>query len=81
MSEVNAFGFKLGDKFEVIDAVRTGHEVDKQTYKTGSIVELANDDGSDCPEFRVISGSEWNDKQEFEDGLNFEYYDNLKKIG
>lgn len=78
MSGLNKFGFKVGDRFEVIDAVRG--EVGSQTYETGSIVELSNDDESDCPEFKVISGCETGGKAEFEDGLNFEYYDNLKKI-
>ena len=45
-------GYKLHDKFRVINDEDNGG-----FYNVGMIVELVNDDGTDIPEFRIISGS------------------------
>ena len=74
MSEINKFGFKVGDRFEAIGDIRG-----ISTYSNGSIVEFAKDDDSDCPEFKLIKGHVILGMHHC-DGLNFEYYDNLKKI-
>lgn len=45
-------GYKLHDKFQVINDEDSGG-----FYNVGMIVELANDNGTDIPMFRIISGS------------------------
>lgn len=45
MTPCEKLGYKVGDKFEVIG----GH----YCLKKGTVVYLAEDDGSECPEFRI----------------------------
>lgn len=46
---VNKYGFKVGDKFNVIHA---------EDFSIGDVVTLINDDGTRCPYFRNQNGRE-----------------------
>lgn len=48
-ASVNKYGFKVGDKFNVIHA---------EDFSIGDVVTLINDDGSPCPYFRNQNGKE-----------------------
>jgi hypothetical protein len=67
MLELNKFGFKLGDRFEVLGG---------EDFTKGDIVFLSRDDGSDMPEFT-------SETERFNHGARkvlFAEYANLKKI-
>lgn len=48
-ASVNKYGFKVGDKFNVIHA---------EDFSVGDVVTLINDDGTPCPYFRNQNGRE-----------------------
>ena len=63
-------GYKIGDKFEITDG---------KPFSKGSVVCLYEDDGSEIPLFRLISGNCLYDNCEGKAGA-YEYLSNVKPI-
>lgn len=60
-------GYKVGEQFLKCE--------DNSGFSSGSIIELINDDGSECPEFKLVSGI-----CEYADNRAFEVLEHLQKI-
>lgn len=60
-------GYKVGDTFLKCK--------DDSGFRSGSLIELIKDDGSECPEFKLVSGF-----CSFDDNISFECLEYIKKV-
>lgn len=64
-------GYHVGDKFIVVDSI---------AFVIGSVVELEDDDESDFPLFKLISGEcRWKNSADHQPGA-YTHLDDVKKL-
>ena len=71
MTHATDRGFEIGKLYRVINDEGSSY------YKVGMIVSFSRDDGSNCPQFKLISGKP---KRTTLDGLCYIELDNLEPV-
>ena len=71
MTIATDMGFKIGKLYRVIN------DEESPYYKVGMTVRFSRDDGSNCPQFELISGKP---KRTMLDGLYYIELDNLELV-